>query len=63
MRYRYRGLGVNSMKILIAMQHAMLAEVDQLAVKECRTRSDLIREALRRYLEEARRKNREQSNG
>lgn len=37
-------------KVLIALPPAMLGQVDELAKVEFRTRSDLIREALRRYL-------------
>jgi len=37
-------------KVLIAIPPAMLEQVDQVADQEHRTRSDLIREALRRYL-------------
>lgn len=37
-------------KVLIALPEAMLTEVDIAAREEFRTRSDLIREALRRYL-------------
>jgi metal-responsive CopG/Arc/MetJ family transcriptional regulator len=37
-------------KVLIALPPAMLTQVDFVAVAEHRTRSDLIREALRRYL-------------
>lgn len=37
-------------KVLIALPPAMLLEVDAAALTEHRTRSDLIREALRRYL-------------
>lgn len=37
-------------KVLIALPPAMLEKVDFYAQKEHRTRSDLIREALRRYL-------------
>lgn len=37
-------------KVLIAIAPAMLEQVDQVAEQEHRTRSDLIREALRRYL-------------
>ncbi len=36
-------------KVLIALPHRMLEEVDFIADYEHRTRSDLIREALRRY--------------
>lgn len=37
-------------KVLIALPPAMLEEVDSIAKVEHRTRSDLIREALRRYI-------------
>lgn len=43
-------------KVLIALPPAMLADVDMVAEAEHRTRSDLIREALRRYLDAYRRK-------
>ena len=36
-------------KVLIALPERMLAEVDYIAHSEHRTRSDLIRESLRRY--------------
>jgi metal-responsive CopG/Arc/MetJ family transcriptional regulator len=38
-------------KVLIALPPAMLEQVDFVAQLEHRTRSDLIREALRRYLD------------
>lgn len=38
-------------KVLIALPPAMLENVDYIARVEHRTRSDLIREALRRYLD------------
>lgn len=38
-------------KVLIALPPAMLEQVDYIAKCEHRTRSDLIRESLRRYLE------------
>lgn len=38
-------------KVLIALPPAMLEQVDFVAQCEHRTRSDLIREALRRYLD------------
>lgn len=38
-------------KVLIALPPAMLEQVDFIATYEHRTRSDLIREALRRYLD------------
>jgi len=38
-------------KVLIALPPAMLEQVDFIAQHEHRTRSDLIREALRRYLD------------
>lgn len=37
-------------KILLAIPPAMLAQVDSIAKLEHRTRSDLVREALRRYI-------------
>jgi metal-responsive CopG/Arc/MetJ family transcriptional regulator len=42
-------------KVLIALPSAMLEQVDFIAKCEHRTRSDLIREALRRYLDNFRR--------
>ena len=42
-------------KVLIALPPAMLEHVDFIAHAEHRTRSDLIREALRRYLDNFRR--------
>jgi metal-responsive CopG/Arc/MetJ family transcriptional regulator len=42
-------------KVIIALPHAMLEQVDFIAQCEHRTRSDLIREALRRYLDNFRR--------
>lgn len=47
-------------KILVALVPQMLEEVDQIAKVEHRTRSDLVREALRRYIIEFR-KDREQT--
>jgi metal-responsive CopG/Arc/MetJ family transcriptional regulator len=38
-------------KVLIALPPAMLEQIDFVAETEHRTRSDLIRESLRRYLE------------
>lgn len=43
-------------KALIAIPPPMMVEVDALAEEECRTRSDLIREALRQYVDNAKRK-------
>jgi metal-responsive CopG/Arc/MetJ family transcriptional regulator len=40
-----------SKKILVALPPNLLARVDFAAKAECRTRSDLVREALRRYVE------------
>jgi metal-responsive CopG/Arc/MetJ family transcriptional regulator len=37
-------------KVLIALPPALLAQVDYVAEAEHRTRSDLMREALRRYV-------------
>lgn len=42
-------------KVLIALPPAMLEQADFVAHFEHRTRSDLIREALRRYLDNFRR--------
>lgn len=44
-------------KVLIALPPAMLEQVDYIAQCEHRTRSDMIREALRRYLIEFRKQN------
>jgi len=41
-------------KVLIALPPRMLEEVDYIAKAEHRNRSDLIREALRRYIAEFR---------
>lgn len=38
-------------KVLISLNPSMLEIVDYIAIGECRTRSDLIREALRRYIQ------------
>lgn len=38
-------------KVLVGLPASLLNTVDYAAQAECRTRSDLIREALRRYLE------------
>ena len=40
-----------SKKVLIALPPTLLTQVDFMANAESRTRSDLIREAIRRYLE------------
>jgi metal-responsive CopG/Arc/MetJ family transcriptional regulator len=42
-------------KVLIAIPQPMLEQADYIAQCEHRTRSDLIREALRRYLDNFRR--------
>ena len=39
-----------SQKILILLPPALLEKIDYLAQVESRTRSDLVREALRRYI-------------
>lgn len=39
-----------SIKVLISLPEKFLGEIDQLAEKEQRSRSELIREALRRYM-------------
>ena len=38
-------------KVLIGLPPSLLDKIDFAAQAECRTRSDLIREALRRYLD------------
>jgi CopG family transcriptional regulator/antitoxin EndoAI len=38
--------------ISISIQPEFLDQLDQAAKEECRTRSELLREAVRRYLEE-----------
>ena len=43
-------------KVLIAVSQAMLEQIDYIAQQEHRNRSELIREAMRRYLEDFRRK-------
>lgn len=42
-------------KVLIALPPAMLEQIDFIAQCENRTRSDLVREALRRYIDNFRR--------
>lgn len=42
-------------KVLVALPPAMLQEIDSIARAEHRTRSDLFREALRRYMLEFKR--------
>lgn len=42
-------------KVLIALPGAMLEQTDFIAQRESRTRSDLVREALRRYIDNFRR--------
>lgn len=44
-------------KVLVALPPAMLTLIDFIAKEEHRTRSDLIREALRRYIESFKRTN------
>ena len=41
-------------RILISMKDNFLKTIDEMAQKEQRTRSELIREALRSYLKQAR---------
>lgn len=40
-----------AVKVLISLPEKFLEEIDQVAEKEQRSRSELIREALRRYFE------------
>ncbi len=44
-------------KVLVAMSPGMLEQIDHIAQVEHRTRSDLIREGLRRYIENFKRCN------
>lgn len=46
-------------KVLIAIPPRMLDELDDIAVEEHRTRSDLFREALRRYIQDFEHRQRE----
>ena len=41
---------MSSKMISVSIPHEMLPEIDDAARRECRSRSGLIREALRRYL-------------
>lgn len=43
-------------KVLCAFPPEMLEKIDYIAKEECRSRSDLIREALRRYIDIFKRK-------
>jgi metal-responsive CopG/Arc/MetJ family transcriptional regulator len=43
-------------KVLIALPPLMLEMIDRIANEEHRTRSDLIREALRRYMDNFKRR-------
>lgn len=38
-------------KVLVALPAGLLEQIDEVALSEHRNRSDLIREALRRYIE------------
>jgi len=42
---------MNAARIMISLPHILLAEVDQVAKAEQRSRSELIRDALRMYLQ------------
>lgn len=48
---------MSTKKILLAMPLKMLEQVDTLALVEHRNRSDLLREAVRRYLQNANHQN------
>lgn len=43
-------------RILFAIPELLLAKADVVAANECRTRSDLVREAIRRYIDEPNRR-------
>ena len=49
-------------RILISMKDNFLKTIDEIAQKEQRTRSELIREALRSYLQKSRRLNPDRAN-
>ena len=49
-------------RILISMKDNFLRTVDEIAEKEQRTRSELIREALRSYFQKARKSSPEKAN-
>lgn len=40
-----------SKRVLIALPVAMVDALDDIANKECRTRSDMVRETIRRYID------------
>ena len=42
--------GRNMARVLISMPEAFLEQIDEIASKEDRSRSELIREAMRRYM-------------
>lgn len=44
-------------KVLVNLPAAMIASLDEIAQMECRTRSDAVREALRRYIDAFRKGN------
>ncbi len=53
----YTGFRKLAKKILIALPPALLEQCDYIASAEHRTRSDFVREALRRYCDNFRRNN------
>ena len=55
--YRYiAGYSMATKKLLIAFSVEFVKQLDYVAAREHRSRSDLLREAARRYLDEFKRK-------
>ncbi len=48
---RHRGVGMGSVKVSVSLQDELLAAIDMIAKKESRSRSELLREAARLYVE------------
>ena len=46
--------GINMAKVLISMSDEFLNKIDEFAANEHRSRSELIREALRSYIKKSR---------
>jgi hypothetical protein len=45
-----RGTGLKMARVLISLKDGFLEQIDKIAEQEQRTRSELVREALRRYV-------------
>jgi hypothetical protein len=48
-----RNKGRQAVRVLVSFPSEFLSDVDKLATKEDRTRSELVREALRLYMKQA----------